>query len=94
MDGRSDFYGNQFVSATQHILGAQYDWKDQLQHFGIDMVLVKPDAPLATVLKTASGWKVLFDDGKVLVFEAAAVNSRPSPKQVFGMPYSSVEEHK
>ncbi len=94
MDGRSDFYGNQFVSATQHILGAQYDWKDQLQHFGIDMVLVKPDAPLATVLKTASGWTVLSDDGKVLVFEAAAVNIRPSPKQGFGMTYSSIEEHK
>ena len=71
MDGRSDFYGDEFVTATQHILGAQYDWKKQLQHFGIDMVLVRPDAPLATVLKTSPGWITLFDDGKVLAFETA-----------------------
>jgi hypothetical protein len=34
------------------------------------MVLIKPDAPLATVLKTSPGWRMLFDDGKAIVFQA------------------------
>jgi hypothetical protein len=71
MDGRSDFFGISMVTATQHILDAQFDWKIQLQRFGVDMVLVKPDAPLSEVLKMSPDWALRFDDGKVLVFEAA-----------------------
>jgi hypothetical protein len=70
MDGRSDFFGIPIVNATQHILAAQYDWKIQLQRFGVDMILVRPDAPLSEVLKMSPDWALRFDDGKVLVFEA------------------------
>ena len=70
MDGRSDFFGISMVTATQHILAAQFDWKIQLQRFGVDMVLVRPDAPLSEVLKMSPDWAMRFDDGKVLVFEA------------------------
>jgi hypothetical protein len=58
------------VTATQHILAAEFDWKIQLQRFGVDMVLVRPDAPLSEVLKMSPDWALRFDDGKVLVFEA------------------------
>jgi hypothetical protein len=70
MDGRSDFFGLPMVTATQHILAAEFDWKIQLQRFGVDMVLVRPDAPLSEVLKMSPDWALRFDDGKVLVFEA------------------------
>ena len=70
IDGRSDFYGNQLVSANQYIIGARYDCMKQLNDFAVDMVIVKPDAPLSTVLKLVPEWKMLFDDGKVLVFES------------------------
>ena len=75
MDGRSDFFGMSMVTSTQHILAAQYDWKTQLQHFGVDMILVKPDAPLCSVLKLSPDWAMRFDDGKVLIFEAATLRS-------------------
>jgi hypothetical protein len=73
MDGRSDFFGISMVTATQHILAAQFDWKIQLQRFGVDMILVRPDAPVSEVLKMSPDWLLRFDDGKVLVFEAASV---------------------
>jgi len=73
MDGRSDFFGMTIVSATQHIVAAQYDWQSQLQRFGVDMILLKPDAPLCAVLKLSPDWAMRFDDGKVLVFEAASL---------------------
>jgi hypothetical protein len=80
IDGRSDFFGMPVATIAQHLLSAQYDWKTQLQRFGVDMVLVKPDAPLCAVLKLSPDWAMRFDDGKVLVFEA--VSLRPSSPEV------------
>ena len=84
IDGRSDFYGMKTIEAAQHLLSAQYDWKAQLRRFGIDMVLVKPDAPLCAVLKLSPDWTIRFDDGKVLVFEAVSLHplSRKQEKQI------------
>jgi len=82
MDGRSDFFGMPIATIAQHILSAQYDWKTQLQRFDVDMVLVKPDAPLCAVLKLSPDWAMRFDDGKVLVFEAVSLHvSRKQDKQ-------------
>jgi hypothetical protein len=68
-DGRSDFYGVDFVKINQRITTADYDWKKLLRNYGIEMVILKPDAPLSAVLKITPGSKVLFDDGKVIVFQ-------------------------
>ncbi len=70
MDGRSDFYGDKFISVYQHIMSAQYDWRADLDRFGIDAVMVKPDAPIASLLKQVRGWKTVYDDGSVIVFRA------------------------
>jgi hypothetical protein len=66
------------VTATQHILAAQFDWKIQLQRFGVDMILVRPDAPVSEVLKMSPDWAIRFDDGKVLVFEARSLKQKIS----------------
>jgi hypothetical protein len=71
IDGRSDFYGDEIVMTSLHLINARYDCFKQLRRFAVDMVIVPPDAPLSTVLKGRAGWKLLFDDGKVLVFQAA-----------------------
>jgi hypothetical protein len=42
----------------------------ELDHFAVDMVIVKPDARLATELKTSPGWEMLFDEGKAAVLQA------------------------
>ncbi len=70
VDGRSDFYGAPFVLSALHTAQGRFDWRGQLTRFAVDMVIVRPDAPLSTILKTAPGWKILFDDGKVLIFAA------------------------
>ena len=67
-DGRSDFYGPQFVDRYLHILNGRWDWNADLQRFLVDMVIVPPNSALATVLKTSPDWKLLFDDGAVVVF--------------------------
>jgi hypothetical protein len=81
IDGRSDFFGMPIVTAAQHLLSAQYDWKTQLERFGVDMILVKPDAPLCAVLKLSPNWAMRFDDGKVLIFEAVSLNQLPRKQE-------------
>jgi hypothetical protein len=68
-DGRSDFYGNDFVKINQRLAGAEHDWKSLLRSFAINLVVLKPETPLSAVLKLTPAAKVLFDDGKVIVFD-------------------------
>jgi hypothetical protein len=70
LDGRSDFYGNDLIRKYQHIMSAQYDCEALLKTFSIDGVLVKTDAPLATVLKHSPDWKLLFDNGSAIIFQS------------------------
>jgi hypothetical protein len=81
-DGRSDFYGNDFVKINQRILSAEHDWKSLLQKFAIDMVVLRPETPLSAVLKLTPNAKVMFDDGKVIVFDTSAIYPTSS-SQVF-----------
>ena len=74
VDGRSDFYGADFVVRCQHLVGASYNWETELKQFGVDTVLLKPTAPLSEVLKESHNWKVVFDDGSAILFRAT---SRP-----------------
>ena len=63
-DGRADFFGSDLPKVHLSIQNARYDWSGQWDHFAADMVFVKPDARLATELKTSPEWEMLFDDGK------------------------------
>jgi hypothetical protein len=83
VDGRSDFFGMPIFEDMQHILNAQYDWNTQLRHYAIDMVLVRPDAPICAVLKISPNWTIRFDDGKVMIFEAASLK-HPIPPEASG----------
>jgi len=70
LDGRSDFYGKGLVKQYQHMMSAQWDCEQLLKKFAIDGVMVKTDAPLAMVLKHSANWKLLFDDGSIIVFQS------------------------
>ncbi len=70
IDGRSDFYGSRLVTEYQHIINARYDWQLELNRFAVDMVIVRPDAPLATILKLSPTWKMLLDNGSLIIFRA------------------------
>jgi hypothetical protein len=70
MDGRSDFYGPEFVDSYLQLLNADHQWQSRLKRYAIDVVVLKPEAPLAKVLKQCANWSLVFDNGSVLVFKA------------------------
>ena len=72
VDGRSDFYGNDFEEKYIDVLKVKYGWEKTLGRFRIDTILLSPDAPLAGALKESSRWRVVYDDGVALVFRKNA----------------------
>ncbi|HLH15848.1 MAG TPA: hypothetical protein VKX45_01440 [Bryobacteraceae bacterium] len=68
VDGRSDFYGDDFESQYADVMNVQTGWEKILSRFGVDTILLPPDAPLAGALKESSRWHVVYDDHVALVF--------------------------
>jgi len=71
VDGRSDFYGDEFEEKYLDLLNVKYGWEQTLAHFGVDTILMPPDAPLTGALKESSHWTVVYDDGISVVFRPA-----------------------
>ncbi len=72
IDGRSDVY-----SLTDDFVVREYlkaytasaDWREPLDRYGVQLVLVEPDAPLAAQLARAAGWKQLYADSHAVMYE-------------------------
>jgi len=72
VDGRSDFYGDDFEDKYIDVMNVKYGWEQTLARFSVDTVLLPPSAPLAGALKESQKWRVAYDDGIALVFRAVA----------------------
>ena len=68
VDGRSDFYGDDFEAQYVDILNVRDGWEKTLGRFGVDTILLPPDAPLAGALKQSSRWKMVYGDSVAVVF--------------------------
>jgi hypothetical protein len=72
IDGRSDFYGDDFDNKCIDVLNVKYGWEKILGGFGVDTILLPPNAPLSGALKESSRWRLVYDDGIALVFRSAS----------------------
>jgi hypothetical protein len=72
LDGRSDFYGDDFEKDVIGVERVNYDWEKTLGRFEIDTILLSPATPLAGALKESSRWRLVYDDGVALVFRSAS----------------------
>jgi hypothetical protein len=79
VDGRSDFYGDDFENKYIDVLNVRYDWEKILRGFGVDTILMPPSAPLTGALKESCRWHVVYDDGMAVVFRS---NNRDAGLQV------------
>jgi hypothetical protein len=69
VDGRSDFYGEKLGQEYLHLMQGAYDWRAILERNGFDVALLPVDWPLASMLKLDSGWRVVQDDTRVILFQ-------------------------
>jgi hypothetical protein len=71
VDGRSDFYGDDFEQKYIDILNVSEGWENTLAHFNVDTILMPPNTPLAGALKQSSRWRKTYEDGVAVVFSQA-----------------------
>ena len=72
IDGRSDFYGEQFDRKYLDVMNCKHDWQQTLDRYGIHAVVLPVDAPLAGVLRESARWRAVYDDKVAIVFRSVA----------------------
>jgi hypothetical protein len=67
IDGRTDLYGDSFMDdfyATYHLTAG---WKGPIQQWQIRTLILTPDAPLITALRSQAGWKQIYADSQAVI---------------------------
>jgi len=68
IDGRSDFYGDEFGLQYLDLMNVKYGWEKTLDKYSIDTIAISPKFALTTTLKISRDWRVVYDDGVTVVF--------------------------
>jgi hypothetical protein len=67
-DGRTDLYGDAFLGDFLRVYWAQDGWQQRLEDWGIQSVMVPPNAPLAHALVASARWHEIYKDRQAVIF--------------------------
>jgi hypothetical protein len=67
IDGRADVYGDRFMDDFAATYYLRDDWSMPFTRYGIRSVVLPPDAPLVTALRSAPGWKQVYADTQAAI---------------------------
>jgi hypothetical protein len=70
VDGRDDFYGQDFEQKYLDEMTVKYDWEQYLNRYKIDTVVLSTTSALASVIKESCHWHPIYDDTVAIVFKA------------------------
>jgi hypothetical protein len=73
IDGRADLYGDQFLHEFADTYGFKDGWRQTLERWNIQTVVVPVDSALATGLRNAPGWSVAFNDSHAIVLTRSPI---------------------
>ncbi len=68
IDGRADPYNpifDRYIAATNG-----NGWADLFARYGVNAVLIRPHAPLDTILTATAGWRQVYADGQAVLYVA------------------------
>lgn len=68
VDGRSDMYGDAFMSGYADLYEAKAGWRAGLDAWGVEWALLPRDAPLATALAADPRWVTAKTDAVAILF--------------------------
>jgi hypothetical protein len=78
IDGRSDFYGPALGNTYLQTAYGHPKWRQVFDQYGFELVLAPPDWPLAGLLRRDTGWRILDEDARAVLFEKAAAVIPPT----------------
>lgn len=67
VDSQSDFYGEPLMRDYETILLARNDWRDLLEKFNVEWIIVSPQSPLAQNLESDPGWTIRYEDAVAII---------------------------
>jgi hypothetical protein len=76
VDGRADLYGDDLLRQFKIAIQLQNGWRDVLDGWKVDTVLVPPNGALAQALLIDPGWRAVFSDAKSAIFERQSASTR------------------
>jgi hypothetical protein len=68
VDGRSDLYGDEILKECQTSMGLRNGWRQILDRWQVETVLIPPDSALAQALLLDPGWSSPYHDAQADVF--------------------------
>jgi len=68
IDGRADVYGDKFMDQFAELYYVKKsDWGARLNDYGIQTVMMPPDAPLVGALELSKSWSRVYADSQVVI---------------------------
>ena len=80
IDGRADVYGDDFMSQFASAYYVTNDWKKPLRQWSIWTVVLPPDSPLVTALRSSPEWKQIYTDAQAAVLRRVPTESNSLKK--------------
>ncbi|HJP93167.1 MAG TPA: hypothetical protein VJ875_14510 [Pyrinomonadaceae bacterium] len=73
IDGRADVYGDKFMYETFNTYEGGAGWFEPLDRLAIRTVLISPDVPLASLLRSDDQWQKVYEDNQAVIFTRSRV---------------------
>jgi hypothetical protein len=86
IDGRADIYGDDFLHEFAETYQFKDDWRQNLERWNIQTVVVPVDSALATGLLSAPDWRVSYQDAQAIILTRSSGTENhsagnPSPRR-------------
>jgi hypothetical protein len=79
IDDRLDTHGRELTADYRAILNGEPGWDELLRKYHVDLVCVPADTPLARHARESSGWRLIHEDGRVVIFRRNSSGADSSP---------------
>jgi len=68
IDGRADVYGDEFIEEYLEVYRVRRGWRDILEKYEVDLVLIDRGSALATLLDEDRDWQKAYEDEVAVIF--------------------------
>jgi hypothetical protein len=76
IDGRADVYGDAFFTEAMKVYDGVGNWKEMLDRYGIQTVIIDPDVALSTALRNDNEWSNVYEDDQAVIFRRVSRRSK------------------
>ena len=68
IDGRADVYGDAFFTEAMQMYDGVGNWKEPLDRYGIQTVIIDPNVALSAALRNDNEWSNVYEDNQAVIF--------------------------